>query len=81
MFWLLTSSRSAAALAADADARDVELAVGRGLAGSAQHVPRQGQEGGHGTSGGKEAAPGDGPGRLRVELVVVLAFCSRSCPS
>ena len=64
MFWLLTSFEVRGALAAEADAGDVKLAVGRSLACSAQHVRRQGHERGYCAGSGEEAAPGDAPGGL-----------------
>ena len=72
MFSLLTCSEVPGALAADADAGDVKLAVGRSLACSAQHVARQGHEGGHGAGSGQEAAPGDVRGRLRIGGLISL---------
>ena len=66
------------ALAADADAGDVKLAVGGACAGAAQHMTRQGHEGGYGAGGGEEVAPGDGSSRLRVHLMLFLHFELRS---
>ena len=71
MFSLLSLVEVPGALAAEADAGEVKLTVGRSLAGSAQHLMRQGHEGGHGTSGGEETTPGKVPGRLRLDSLLL----------